>query len=142
MKHFILFFVLALASSTAFAAGSYYDLNDELRSANRLIEKEQYKRAITKLKKAVKNEPKNADAWNLLGYASRKKGDLEKSAEAYSKALRIDPNHKDALEYQGELFLMLGDKAAAEGNLAKLNSLCPNGCEQVKVLMKAIDAAQ
>jgi len=135
MKHLLVLLALVLGSSSAIAAG-YYDLDEELESANKLIVEEQYKKAIDKLEDAIKSEPDNADAWNLLGYASRKKGDLERSAEAYGKAL--DPEHKDALEYQGELFLMLGDKAAAEGNLAKLNSLCPDGCEQVELLTKAI----
>jgi len=139
MKHLILLFAIALGASSAIAAG-YYDLDEELKSANQLIDKEQYKQAIVKLKDAIKSDPDNADAWNLLGYASRKKGDLEKSAEAYSKALSIDPDHKDALEYQGELFLMLGDKVSAQVNLSKLHSLCPDGCEQVEDLTKAIIA--
>jgi len=42
------------------------------------------------------------------------------------------------LEYQGELFLLLGDKAGAEANLEKLTKLCPEGCEHVDLLMKAI----
>ena len=121
-------------------AAGYYDLDEELRSADLLIDKEQCKQAIDKLKDAIKSDPDNADAWNLLGYASRKKGDLERSTEAYGNVLRIDPEHKDALEYQDELFLMLGDKAAAQVNLAKLTSLCPDGCEQIEELAKAIAA--
>ena len=139
MKHMILLVALVLVSASAIAA-DYYDLDEELHTASQLIEKAQYKRAIEKLKDAIRSDSENANAWNLLGYSSRKKGDLEKSAEAYHKALSLDPNHKDALEYQGELFLMLGDKTAAEGNLAKLISLCPDGCEQVELLMKAIEA--
>jgi len=137
MKHLLFLLALVLGSSTAIAAG-YYDLDEELESAAQLIDNEQYKQAIGKLKDAIKSDADNADAWNLLGYASRKKGDLEKSADAYSKALSLDPEHKDALEYQGELFLMLGDRAAAEGNLVKLKALCPDGCEQAELLMKAI----
>jgi len=137
MKHLTFLLALVLGSSTATAAG-YYDLDKELESAAELIDKEQYKQAIEKLKDAIKSDADNADAWNLLGYASRKKGDLEKSGEAYGKALSINPDHKDALEYQGELFLMLGDRAAAEANLAKLHSLCPDGCEQIELLRTAI----
>jgi len=141
MKHIIFLLALVFSSSAALAAG-YYDLDIELKSAHELIEKEQYERAIRKLETAVDSDPNNADAWNLLGYASRKKGDLKRSAEAYGTALRLDPDHKDALEYQGELFLMLGDKAAAESNLAKLNALCPEGCEQVEELVAAIAAQE
>jgi len=107
MKHFILTVTLAFGSFSAIAAGSLDDVDEELQSADRLIYKKQYVEAILILEDAIKNEPENADAWNLLGFASRKMGKLEESAEAYSNALRIDPDHKDALEYQGELFLML-----------------------------------
>ena len=140
MKQFVLLLTLILGSPVATGAGAFYDLDAELGNAKRLIYIGEIKQAIEILKDAVASEPQNADAWNLLGYASRKMGDMEQSAEAYNKALGIDPNHKDALEYQGELFLMLGDKTSAEGNLAKLKLLCPGGCEQVDSLTGAIAA--
>ena len=140
MKHITLLLALLLAPSIVDAAGTFYDLDTELKSAHKLIYKENYKQAIEILETAIESDASNANAWNLLGYASRKKGDLERSAFAYNKALSIDPEHKDALEYQGELFLMLGDKKAAQANLTKLKSLCPNGCDQLDVLMGAITA--
>jgi len=142
MKNVILLCALLVSSSTAIAAGSFYDLDKELASASKLIYKAQYKKAIEKLEEAIKSEPDNAEAWNLLGYASRKKGDLNTSAKAYNKALSIDPNHKNALEYQGELFLMQRDKTSAESNLAKLQQLCPDGCEQLDELTQAIATHQ
>ena len=138
MKHIVILLAFLFSASYAIADSDDYDLNAELKSAKRLIYKERYKKAIKKLKKAVKEEPGNADAWNLLGFASRKKGDLEKSASAYTKALEIEPDHKGALEYQGELFLLQGDKAAATTNLEKLTALCPDGCEQIEQLTQAI----
>lgn len=142
MRHIVILLVFMLSTSIASADSDTFDLKAELKSAERLIYKERYKNAIKKLKNAVKEEPSNADAWNLLGYASRKKGDLEQSASAYSKALEIEPDHKGALEYQGELFLMQGDKAGAETNLAKLAKLCPDSCEQLEMLTQAIAANQ
>ncbi len=142
MKRIAISLVFMFCSSVAFADSDTFDLSAELRTVERLIYKERYKNAIRKLKNAVKEKPGNADAWNLLGYASRKKGDLEQSASAYSKALEIEPDHKGALEYQGELFLMQGDKAGAETNLAKLAKLCPNSCEQLEMLTQAIAANQ
>ncbi len=138
MKQLIIMFTLLCSSSIAIGAGTLYGADKELKSASKMIYKGQYKQAVHILKEAVDSEPDNADAWNLLGYASRKQGNLEMSADAYNKALSIDPDHKDALEYQGELFLMLGDKAAAQRNLDKLNALCPEGCEQLEQLSMAI----
>lgn len=130
--------VLFFSTSVAFSAGTFYSVNEELKSAYKLIYKGKYQQAIEILNQATESEPTNADAWNLLGYASRKESKLELSSEAYEKALRIDPDHKDALEYQGELFLLQEDIAAAKHNLAKLASLCPEGCEQLKMLREAI----
>jgi len=130
--------VLFFGTSVVYSAGTFYSVDEELKSAHKLIYKGEYQQAIEVLNQAIESEPANADAWNLLGYASRKEGKLELSSEAYEKALSIDPNHKDALEYQGELFLMLEDIAAAKNNLAKLESLCPEGCEQLEMLKEAI----
>ena len=48
------------------------------------------------------------------GFASRKLGDYAASEVAYDKALAIDPKHKGALEYKGELFLTLGNLGRQE----------------------------
>lgn len=137
---FVIFFGLLIGTSSVTADSTYDYSGAEFKSVEKLISQEKYNKAIEKLSDLVESEPDNADAWNLLGYASRKQGDLKQSAFAYKKALSIDSQHKDALEYQGELFLMLGDKASAEANLAKLKTLCPDGCEQAQMLMDAIAA--
>ena len=133
---------LLLGSPVAQAAATYLDLDEELAIAKQLIDDERYELAIDRLQEAIDSDAGNADAWNLLGYASRKQGDLEQSARAYSLALKIDPDHKDALEYQGELFLIQGHQAAAEDNLSRLKILCPDGCEQYDELLEAIAANQ
>jgi len=42
------------------------------------------------------------------------------------------------LEYQGELFLILGNKDAAADNLAKLDKICWMGCSEYDDLKQAI----
>ena len=74
----------------------------------------------------------------MLGFSYRKSGNLDEAAKHYDKALGLDPKHKGALEYQGELFLMLGDKGAAEENLEKLDKICWLGCEELDELRTAI----
>jgi Flp pilus assembly protein TadD len=100
-----------------------------------------YEKAIMFAKKVVAADPKNADAYNLLGYSSRKMGKLVNAAAYYKQALSIDPNHQGALEYQGELFIMQGSLDAAKSNLAKLTKLCPNGCEARSSLENALAKA-
>ena len=95
--------------------------------------------AISKLKKAEQSAKDDADIQNLLGFSYRKSGNLDEAAKHYDKALGLNPKHKGALEYQGELFLMLGDKAAAEDNLEKLDKICWLGCEELAELRTAIE---
>jgi hypothetical protein len=63
---------------------------------------------------------------------------LDAATKYYKSALALDPKHKGALEYQGELFLMLGDKAGAEKNLKKLDKICWLGCSELDDLRTAI----
>ncbi len=86
------------------------------------------------------DEPGNADAWNLLGFSNRKMGIMDAAAVAYETALKLNPKHLGALEYQGEMYIETGliDKATA--NLAALKSLCGD-CEEYNDLAKALGAA-
>jgi protein involved in temperature-dependent protein secretion len=54
--------------------------------------------------------------------------------------LGIDPSHKDAHEYLGELYLRMGDLAKAEKQLKQLGNLCSFGCDQLDELKSAIAA--
>ena len=72
-----------------------------------------------------------------MGFASRKAGALEQAATFYRAALAADPDHLGALEYQGELFLMTGDRAGAEANLARLGALCGTCEEQADLAARA-----
>ena len=65
-------------------------------------------------------------------------GNLDNAAKYYKVALEINPEHKGALEYQGEMFLKLDDLASAKGNLEKLAKLCPSGCDERAELTRAI----
>ncbi|MBM3546058.1 MAG: tetratricopeptide repeat protein [Alphaproteobacteria bacterium] len=113
-------------------------VNPDYVAAEKLIKEWKYAEAIPLLEKVVKADAKNADAFNQLGYANRKLNKLPEARAHYAKALEINPEHKGALEYQGEMFLMLDDLKAAEGNLAKLDKLCFFGCTEFSELKKAI----
>ena len=102
------------------------------------IQAGQYDKGIDLMKKVVAADPKNADAYNYLGFANRKKGDVKAAAVSYETALKLDPNHKGALEYQGELLLKLGKLEDVMKNRAKLQVLCPSGCAELSELDRAI----
>jgi hypothetical protein len=64
--------------------------------------------------------------------------DFAGAEKFYNEALRIDPKHRGALEYSGELYLMIGDLPRAEQRLATLDKVCTFGCEEYSDLKKAI----
>ena len=81
-----------------------------------------------------------ADVYNLLGFTLRKTGDFKTSLTYYTKALELQPDHKAAREYLGELYVQTGNMEKAKEQLAILAKLCPGGCEEREDLQKAISA--
>ena len=83
----------------------------------------------------------HADVYNLMGFSLRKTGDKQGAQTFYNKALDFDPNHKGALEYQGELYVETGQIEKAKANAEQLKKLCPAGCEELADLEEAIAKA-
>ena len=114
------------------------NVNTELTKIRSLIAVKNFSAALSALKVADKAFPNNADINNLLRYSARNLKQYKPAATYYVKALRIDPNHLGALEYQGELFMLTKKTSDAKKNLAKLKSLCGVNCEEYIDLKKAI----
>ena len=104
------------------------------------VKAKDWSRAVALLQKVVQAEPGNAEAWNYLGYSHRHLKKFDQSLAAYQKALAINPDHRGANEYLGELYLQLGEPEKARERLEKLRVLCPSGCEEYDDLAKAIRA--
>ena len=102
------------------------------------IKAEKYDQAIKQLQAA--NDTSSADWNNLMGYSLRKKQppDLVGAEKYYQAALKIDPNHRGALEYYGMLKLINNDLTGAEALLARLDKVCTFGCEEYSDLKAAI----
>jgi tetratricopeptide (TPR) repeat protein len=73
-----------------------------------------YQKAAEQFVDAVSADPKMYQAWNYLGFAKRHLGDFDDSLSAYAKALEINPNYPDAIEYRGEAYLGLNKLDAAK----------------------------
>ena len=113
-----------------------------MAAASNAIQAKNWALAITELKTTVKEDPRNADAHNLLAYSYRKQSnpDLPLAFEHYRMALKLNPNHKGAHEYIGEAYLMDNKPAEAEKHLAELKRICGNTtCEEYVDLAQAID---
>ena len=134
---------LSLALGHSFAADtapspSANAAPDKLATVRAQIADKKWAAAIEELKSV--NDTGSADWNNLMGYSLRKaqSPDYAGAEKFYNEALRIDPKHRGALEYSGELYLMLGDLAKAEQRLATLDKVCSFGCAEYSDLKKSV----
>ena len=140
----LLCLIITMFPGATFAAGSGDDygttskMPSSYQKAVKIIKSGKYQEAISLLKLAEIIKPKDTDIYNLFGFTHRKSGDVKRVGTYYRGALKIDRKHKSALECQGELFLMVGNKAAAEDNLRKLEKICWLGCTELDDLQIAI----
>ncbi len=131
--------VMAAGTSDGSSAATTAPAKATYEQAKAAVDAGKFKDALPMLVALTTDTPKNADAWNLLGFTYRNLGQMDDSSTAYLKVLAINPNHLGALEYQGELFIKTGKVDLAKANLAKLKTLCGN-CEQFGDLQKALQA--
>jgi tetratricopeptide (TPR) repeat protein len=69
--------------------------------------KRAYTTARAKFEEATKEDPNLSQAWNGLGYSSRKLGNYKAALAAYDKAIELRPGYPEATEYRGEAYLAL-----------------------------------
>jgi Flp pilus assembly protein TadD len=112
---------------------------DRLASARGHIKARRWPDALAELRRV--NDSGNADWNNLMGFVLRKQAppDLAGAERHYDAALRIAPEHRGALEYSGELYLIKGDLAKAEQRTAQLSRACASACEEYVDLKKAVE---
>ncbi len=107
-------------------------------AAVRLINEARYEDAIASLIEAQGAVGPHPDILNYLGYAHRKLGRIEEAKSWYAQALAINPDHLGANEYLGELYLEIGDLAAARRQLVRLDALCAFGCAEREDLARLL----
>ncbi|GAB4355005.1 MAG: hypothetical protein Kow00114_05100 [Kiloniellaceae bacterium] len=131
-------------SGAAYAMGSDSDsskpADPTYAQARQLVEDGKYADAIPLLQQVVAKDAKNADAFNYLGYSNRQLGNHDAALSYYQQALALEPKHRGANEYLGELYLTLGDLAKAEERLDVLDGACFFGCDEYTELKNAIAA--
>ena len=138
----LLFFAypqLWAADEDTTSASARIDVKKAMTEVRAKLSNKKYKSALRQLKRITAQEPRNADAWNLRGFSERKLGKLKRAGKAYSRALKLNPNHKGALEYQAELFLQQNNVDKANANRVRLAALCPDGCTELERLDKALN---
>lgn len=146
-KSLITALLLILGSTgTALAAGTSSDSTsppEQLSTYDRAVQavKEgDYRLGLRLLDEVTTAQPRNADAWNYMGFSYRQLNDYDQALAAYEKALAINPDHRGANEYLGELYLKMGKVDKAKQRLEVLDKACFFGCEEYDELKAAIAA--
>jgi Tfp pilus assembly protein PilF len=125
MKRIILIFLSLSIAAAAFAAGSggsggggmsksaQSTSVDVYNTGYDLWKHEKYQEAAQYFSKAISMNNNYAEAYNMLGFCTRKLGDLTKAIGYYETALKLKPNFPEAREYFGETWLQQGNLARA-----------------------------
>jgi len=83
----------------------------------------QWKKAIQELELATEKNDRFFQAFGSLGYALRKTGDFNTSLKNYDRALQLEPDYPEAIEYRGEAYLGLDRVDEAQEAYIRLFSI-------------------
>lgn len=111
---------------------------DSFDKAVELVESESFDAAIDQLTTVLRDYPRHANAWNLLGFSFRNVGDFDSAEKAYENALGITPDHLGALNYRGQMYVQTGRLEEARASLEALRVACDGTCEEYRQLDRAI----
>ena len=115
-------------------------LDPDFAVGKKALVAEDWNGAIAALKLAALRDPRNADIQNYIGYAYRRLRQLGPAMQHYQQAILLNRRHRSANENVGELYLVLGDPAKAEQQLAMLEEICLIPCVETDDLKRAIAA--
>lgn len=126
----------------AHAASGNYSSDVDLKPILALIDEGKYESAIDQLHDELDIDPDNPDILSLLGFSYRKTRQFEDAYTFYQWALRVEPEHRGANEYLGELYLETNQLEKAMQQLEILDDLCTFRCKEYTKLKNAIDDYQ
>ncbi len=133
--------MLVIAGPLHAAAGGYSG-DADLKPILKLIDQGKYEAAIDRLHVELDYDPDNADILSLLGFSYRKTRRFDDALTFYQWALRVEPKHRGANQYLGELYLETNQFDKAMRQLEILDDLYTFGCKEYSQLGKAIDSYQ
>jgi tetratricopeptide (TPR) repeat protein len=102
---------------------------EEFNKGVEALENHDYDQAIRRFTKVVKNDPKNADAWNSRGFAYQQKKEFDKAIGDFNQAVRWDPKHALAFNNRGNAYLEKKDFRKALADYSQAIRLEPKDIE-------------
>jgi predicted Zn-dependent protease len=111
--------------------------NPDYMAVKAAVDRGDYQGALPKLMALDKESPNDPDILNLIGFSLRKTGHPDQALGYYDRALAQKPDHLDANEYLGELYLELKQPAKAQERLAVLEKACGD-CAEYQELKEKI----
>jgi len=138
----LLLLAICAFTGAAVADAGNYSSGVNLKPIMKLIDAGNFDPAIEKLNEELDNDPENADILSLLGFSYRKTGRFDDALTYYQRALKIEPKHRGANEYLGQLYLDTNQLNKAKEQLEILDDLCFFRCKEFKKLKKAIENYQ
>ncbi len=104
-----------------------------------LVNQGDYDGALSALKTARQAFGPHPDVLTYLGFVNRKLGHFDAAESYYRNALAVQPDHRGAMEYYGELKVVRGDIDGARALLARLEAECAYGCAEADELRRWVD---
>jgi len=104
--------------------------------------KKKFEKALKSFDEATQIWPELYEAWNMVGYTSRKTGDLKRAFAAYDRALTLSPDYEEAHEYLGEAYLMSGDLKRAKEQLDWLKAHDSEEKVELEESIKKVEAGE
>lgn len=127
------------------ASAPAYDPVQEYQQGTSDLQAGRYKDAARAFEHVTDAEPREANAWYMLGLARAGSGDVKGASKAYQKAVKYDPAPVAPHRELALSFAKLKDtpKATAELDALKARAAtCANTCPEAADLKAAVDAVQ
>ena len=122
-KTILLSFCLALLWGQTLYAEDYF------AAGQKYMEQKDYKKAVSRLKKATKQDPNNIVAWRLLGDCYTELENYKKALKAYDEALTLNPDDTETKMHIGFLYGKSDDPTMAINAFKEIVAKNPDNVE-------------
>lgn len=112
----------------------------DLKAGKKKEAEKKFAKALKRFDEATRLAPEYYQAWNMLGFTSRKTGDLKRAFAAYHRSLELNPDYDEAHEYLGEAYVLSGDLAKAKEQLAWLQAKKSEEAAELEETIRAAEA--